>query len=50
MEISYKDKLCLVRDEQFGNPFQEKESIKSFFQKGLLIIMIIFIIIYISKL
>ena len=50
MELSYKDKLRLVRDEQFGSLFEERESIKSLFQKGLLGTVIIFMIIYLSKL
>ena len=50
MELSYKDKLHLVRDEQFGSSFGERDSIKSFFQKGLLGTIVISIIIYLSKL
>lgn len=50
MELSYKDKLRLVSDEQFGTPFEEKDNIKSIFQKGLLVTIVIFIIMYLSKL
>jgi hypothetical protein len=50
MEVSYKDKLRLVRDEQCSSSFIEKENIKSIFQKGLFIAIVLFILIYLSKL
>jgi len=50
MELSYKNKLRLVRDEQFGSSFEEKENLKSILQKGLFFLTFVFSIIYLSKL
>jgi len=50
MEVSYKNKLRLVSDEQFGTSFEEKENLKSILQKGLFILIIVFSIMYLSKL
>jgi len=50
MELSYKNKLRLVSDEQFDSSFDEKESLKSMLQKGLFVLTFVFSIIYLSKL
>ena len=50
MELSYKNKLRLVRDEQFGSSFEEKENLKSILQKGLFFLTFVFSIAYLSKL
>jgi len=50
MEVSYKNKLRLVSDEQFGASFEEKENLKSMLQKGLFVLIFVFSIIYLSKL
>jgi len=49
LETSYKNKLRLVRDEQFNNPLNDKEKLKMISQKGLLIIIAISMIIYLSN-
>jgi len=50
MELSYKNKLRLVSDEQFGSSFDIKENLKSILQKGLFFLSFVFLIIYLSKL
>jgi len=50
MELSYKNKLRLVSDEQFGSSFEEKENLKSILQKGLFVLTFIFSVISLSKL
>jgi len=50
MELSYKNKLRLVSDDEFGYSFEEKEDLKSILQKGLFVLTFVFTIIYLSKL
>jgi len=50
MELSYKNKLRLVSDEEVGYSFEEKEDLKSILQKWLFILTFVFAIIYLSKL
>jgi hypothetical protein len=46
MAVSYKDKLRLLQDEQFSNPFNEKDKTKATIQKGLFIAITISTLIY----
>jgi len=50
MELSYKNKLRLVSDDEFGSSFEEKDSLISILQKGLFVLIFVFTIIYLSKL
>ena len=50
MSLSYKNKLKVVSDEQFNNPFNEKDKIKLTLQKGLFVTIAISMLIYLSKL
>jgi hypothetical protein len=49
METSYKNKIRLVSDEQFGRYLNERYKLKITFQKGLLATIAISILIYLSK-
>ncbi len=50
MKVSYKNKLRLVQDEHFHNSsLNEKEKLKVMLQKGLLVITVMFILMYLSK-
>jgi hypothetical protein len=49
MDASYKKKLKLIRDDQCGSPFYDRDRDKMIFQKVLILVVAILSAIYLSN-